>query len=126
MKLRVGRMFEIGISLDKLLSQQNELPLNVGYDLWKMKKQFDEIGSYVFERIKLVIPEERLAKNELDENEMAIYQMILGSEVEIVPFSFSKEMLFKNENIRLTVSEIADIMELFDEKTVNNEPTGNF
>jgi hypothetical protein len=126
MKLRVGRMFEIGISLDKLLSQQNELPLNVGYDLWKMKKQFDEIGSYVFERIKLVIPEERLAKNELDENEMAIYQMILGSEVEIVPFSVSKEMLFKNENIRLTVSEIADIMELFDEKTVNNEPTGNF
>jgi len=126
MKLRVGRMFEIGVSLDKLLSQQNELPLNVGYDLWKMKKQFDEIGSYVFERIKLVIPEERLAKNELDENEMAIYQMILGSEVEIVPFSVSKEMLFKNENIRLTVSEIADIMELFDEKTVNNEPTGNF
>lgn len=126
MKLRVGRMFEIGISLDKLLSQQNELPLNVGYDLWKMKKQFDEIGSYVFERIKLVIPEERLAKNELDENEMAVYQMILGSEVEIVPFSVSKEMLFKNENIRLTVSEIADIMELFDEKTVNNEPTGNF
>ena len=126
MILRVGRMFEIGISLDKLLSQQNELPLNVGYDLWKMKKQFDEIGSYVFERIKLVIPEERLAKNELDENEMAIYQMILGSEVEIVPFSVSKEMLFKNENIRLTVSEIADIMELFDEKTVNNEPTGNF
>lgn len=126
MKLRVGRMFEIGISLDKLLSQQNELPLNVGYDLWKMKKQFDEIGSYVFERIKLVIPDERLAKNELDENEMAIYQMILGSEVEIVPFSVSKEMLFKNENIRLTVSEIADIMELFDEKTVNNEPTVNF
>ena len=126
MKLRVGRMFEIGISLDKLLSQQNELPLNVGYDLWKMKKQFDEIGSYVFERIKLVIPEERLAKNELDENEMAVYKMILGSEVEIVPFSVSKEMLFKNENIRLTVSEIADIMELFDEKTVNNEPTGNF
>jgi hypothetical protein len=35
-------------------------------------------------------------------------------------------MLFKNENIRLTVSEIADIMELFDENTVNNEPTGNF
>lgn len=126
MKLRVGRMFEIGISLDKLLSQQNELPLNVGYDLWKMKKQFDEIGSYVLERIKLVIPEERLAKNELDENEMVIYQMIIGSEVEIVPFSVSKEALFKNENVRLTVSEIADIMELFDEKTVNNEPTGNF
>ena len=126
MKLRVGRMFEIGISLDKLLSQQNELPLNVGYDLWKMKKQFDEIGSYVLERIKLVIPEERLAKNELDENEMVIYKMIIGSEVEIVPFSVSKEELFKNENVRLTVSEIADIMELFDEKTVNNEPTGNF
>lgn len=126
MKLRVGRMFEIGISLDKLLSQQNELPLNVGYDLWKMKKQFDEIGSYVLERIKLVIPEERLAKNELDENEMVIYQMIIGSEVEIVPFSVSREELFKNENVRLTVSEIADIMELFDEKTVNNEPTGNF
>jgi hypothetical protein len=126
MKLRVGRMFEIGISLDKLLSQQNELPLNVGYDLWKMKKQFDEIGSYVLERIKLVIPEERLAKNELDENEMVIYQMIIGSEVEIVPFSVSKDALFKNENVRLTVSEIADIMELFDEKTVNNEPTGNF
>lgn len=117
MKLSVEKVFRIGMSLDKLLSQQGELPLNVGYDLWRMKKQLDDIGSYVMERLKMVISEEHMQNNELDTAEQIAYETVLKSEVDISPFKITTEELFQNKEVVLTVSDISDIMELFDEKS---------
>lgn len=117
MKVRVGRVFRIDESLDKLLQQQGELPLNVGYDLWRMKKQLDDLGAYIVERLKLVISEEHMQTNELDETEQMAYNAVLQSEVDIQPFAITKEELFQNKEAKLTVSEISDIMELFGEKS---------
>ena len=126
MKVFVKNVFRIDSVLDKLLQQQSELPLNVGYDLWKMKKQLNEIGSYVVERLKLVISEEHMQNNELDESEQMAYNAVLQSEVDIQPFTITKDELFQNKDVRLTVTEISDIMELFGEKTVVSDTSVKF
>ena len=126
MKVFVQNVFRIDSVLDKLLQQQSELPLNVGYDLWKMKKQLNEIGSYVVERLKLVISEEHMQNNELDESEQMAYNAVLQSEVDIQPFTITKDELFQNKDVRLTVTEISDIMELFGEKTVVSDTSVKF
>lgn len=61
----------------------------------------------------MVIPAEHMQSNELNEDELKIYNMILNSEIDIEPFSISADELFSNNKVSLTLKEITDIMELF-------------
>lgn len=61
----------------------------------------------------MVIPAEHMQSNELNEDELKIYNMILDSEIDIEPFGISADELFSNNKVSLTLKEITDIMELF-------------
>lgn len=113
MRLKSQKLFEINSSLEKLFSQQVDLPLSVGYAVFKKKKEIQDICQYIADRISMVIPAEHMQSNELNEDELKIYNMILNSEIDIEPFDISADELFSNNKVSLTLKEITDIMELF-------------
>ena len=73
MRLKSQKLFEINSSLEKLFSQQVDLPLSVGYAVFKKKKEIQDICQYIADRISMVIPAEHMQSNELNEDESALF-----------------------------------------------------
>lgn len=116
MVLKVSELFEINEALSKLLSQDKEYPINIGYDIYRVKKNLDDIESYVVNRLCMVLDNERMSKNELTNEEMLVYDTVMNSDVEIETFKIEKEKLFDNNNVKLTVKEVGLIDRLFEQK----------
>lgn len=121
MTLKVSELFEVNESLTKLLSQDKEYPVNIGYDIYRVKKSLDDIEGYVVNRLCMVLDNERMSKNELTNEEMLVYNMVMDTDVEIETFKIEKDKLFDNSKVELTVKEVADIDKLFPKKMTNNE-----
>lgn len=115
MKVKACDIYAIDQSLYKLVEQQVKLPLNIGYAVYKMYKQVSDIAEYIAERLSFVIDEQRMKLNQLSEEETAIYNAVMESEIDISPFEISREELFGNKEVELNLSEIANIDELFRE-----------
>lgn len=115
MKVKACDVYGIDKALYNLVEQQVKLPLNIGYAVYKMYKQVSDAAEYIAERLTCVIDEERMRLNQLTEDESAIYNAVMQSEIDIVPFSISREELFGNKEVELSLSEIANIDELFRE-----------
>lgn len=116
MILTIYEVFKINRVLEKLVNQQLEYPINIGYKLSKFKQNLDEIEAYAFERFMLIFPQADISN--LNENESSVYEAILTSNVEIDNCNLSEEQLFMNNTAKLTIEEVT-IMRLLFEKREN-------
>lgn len=111
MVLSIYQIVKINRSLEKLLNQQLEYSIRVAYKIFKLQKSLEEIEHYAFERFSLLYPKANL--NNLSGDEQIVYETILSSIVEVDNFNLTEEEVFLNEDVKLTVEEVSNIMMLF-------------
>lgn len=117
LNLKVFEIFDINKAIENLIKQDLKYNVKVGYEIHKMKKQLDDIERYVVERLCMVIDNDRMRSNNLTNEERLLYNTVMESEMEITPFNIERDDIFNNENVMLTVKEVADIDQLFIKKT---------
>ena len=111
--MKASKVFILDSIFYKLDEQQTKFPLNVGYAVYKMGKQISEAAEYLSNRLFSVIDQDRMRLGNLTDEEQLIYNAVMDSEINIEPFAISRKELFDNKDVELTLSEIADIDELF-------------
>ena len=113
--MKASNVFMLDNIFYRLEEQQTKFPLNVGYAVHKMAKQVSEAAEYVSNRLFAVIDSERMRLGNMTDEEQIIYNAVMDSEIDIQPFTITKEELFDNKEVALTLKEIESVDELFGE-----------
>lgn len=112
MELKISDIFQIDSSLDKLIDLKIDYPINLSFALYKKSKELKEIATYVYAKIKTVINEEHISKNELTAEENIIYTSIMDNPIEIEPINYELSSLLLDENIKLSVQDIDNLSKI--------------
>lgn len=114
----VKTIFEIlkfNTILHKLIKQQISFPINISYKLFKLKEELNEIESLIFERWDILFGE-NYDINELNDEQITLYNVTLQSEIEIDFFGLKKEDIISNTEAKLTIQDI-EIVNIFFKNT---------
>lgn len=113
--MKASKVFMLDDIFYKLTSQDTKFPLKIGYAVYKMARQISEAAEYIGNRLCSVIDEKRMRLGDLTDDEQLVYKAVMDSDIDIKPFEISKDELFRNDEVSLTLQEIAEVDELFGE-----------
>lgn len=113
MILPIYKIIKANRSLEELISQQTLYNINIAYKIYKIKKELDEIENYTFSRLNIICPNINIEN--MNENEIILYNTILNSTISIDIPILTKDELLSNNEIKLTVEDIENILTLFNE-----------
>lgn len=116
MEMSIQDAFQLNLSLSKLFEQEILLPLKCGYDIYRILKYLNELEEYVFQRMEKVIPREHLENGNLTEEDTIIYNSIINSKVTVPKFEITKDELMSNIEAKLSLQDISNICQLFEQK----------
>ena len=117
MLLQIYQVIKVNRSLEVLINQHILYNINIAYKILKLKKELDEIETYVFERFNTLCPNANL--NKLNETETILYNSILTSPIE-VNVTIKQEDILSSNVIKISIEDIDNILLLFDEKSKIN------
>lgn len=100
--LTVEQILKLNDAIDSLFEEHIKYQVNVAYRLYQLKKELNDMSSYVIERLFSVIPKLKEEHVELNEEENIIYQTILNSPIEVDTFNLTRaEIYLTNEDVSL-------------------------
>jgi hypothetical protein len=114
MLIPIYQIIKANRSLETLISQQNLYNINIAYKLYKTKKELDEIENYAFERLSLICP--NIDLNNPNEDELLVHNTIINSQIELNIPTLTEEELLSNNEIKLSIEDIENILNIFIEK----------
>lgn len=118
MKIHVYKILKVNRTIETLLEQHISYPINVGYKIFQLKKELDNIEKYIIERLSMLCP--NFFTNDMTEEEKIIYETILSSEIELNNINITIEEITNNNEVKTTLEDIENLMLLFNEKNEIN------
>lgn len=100
--ITIDQALRLNDAVDTLFEQNMKYQINVGYRLYQLKNELNDITNYVVNRVIEVIPKIKEENVELSENEQLLYQTILSSPIDIDTFGLTRaEIYLTNESVTL-------------------------
>lgn len=92
--ITIDQALRLNDAVDVLFEQNIKYQINVGYRLYQLKSELNDITNYVINRMVEVIPKIKEENAELNENEQLLYQAILNSPIEIDTFGLNRDEVY--------------------------------
>lgn len=92
--LTLNEALELNDTIDTLFGEHIKYPVNVGYKLYKLRKDLNDLSDYSINCIVELLPELKSENPQLSENDKLIYQTILNSPVEVDIHGLTREELY--------------------------------
>lgn len=92
--ITIDQALRLNDAVDVLFEQNMKYQINVGYRLYQLKSELNDITNYVINRMVEVIPKIKEENAELNENERLLYQAILNSPIEIDTFGLNRDEVY--------------------------------
>lgn len=100
--LKVEQVLKLNDAVNTLFEERVKYQINVAYRLYQLKKELNDMSSYIIEHIVNFLPSLKNENAELTDDEKSTYQAILNSPIEVDTFNLTRaEIYLTNENITL-------------------------
>lgn len=113
--LSVGEVLTLNDTINMLFEEHIKYPVNIGYKLYRLKNELNEISEYSINRIVEVLPNIVENSKELSDVDKAIYQTIINSPVDIDTYGLTREDIYcvtGNGSLDNPMIDVADIGKL--------------
>jgi len=113
--LSVGEVLTLNDTINILFEEHIKYPVNIGYKLYRLKNELNEISEYSINRIVEVLPNIVENEKELSDTDKVIYQTIINSPVSIDTYGLTREDIYcvaGNSSLDNPVIDVADIGKL--------------
>lgn len=95
--------------LYKLYEQQINYAVNIGYKIYKLKNELDEIEHFMIERWKMLFGENYNVEA-FTEEEVVLYNTSLQVQIDINIYNLTVEEITNNNQVNLTLNNIETVV----------------
>lgn len=113
-KLTIYQVLNCNRTLFKMFEQQKTFPFSVGFKLFKIMKQFDEVEEYVVNTMEMTFKD--IVLTDLDEEQKMFYNNIISSEIELEYEKIDISYFENNEDLMLTIEDIGNLSIILSKK----------
>ena len=98
--MTVNQVLKLSDAVNALFEEHVKYQVNVGYRLYQLKNELDDMSRYILDHLFALIPSLKEENVELSENENAVYQTILESSVDVETYDLTRaEIYLTNEQV---------------------------
>ena len=112
-KVKISDSFKLETVLDELYRQDVKFPLPVGLKLYRIKTEISDLNSYVSTRLVKLMPNLEKNTNELSNDEIALYNSIVNSEVDIDNYGLTEEDINSCQDVHSNIENIGILSKIF-------------
>ena len=100
--MTVEQVLTLNDAIEALFNEHIKYQINVAYRLYQLKKELNDMSTYVIEHIIGVIPKLKEEGAELSDDEKLVYQTILNSPIDVDTYNLTRaEIYLTNEGVSL-------------------------
>lgn len=100
--MTVEQVLTLNDAIEALFNEHIKYQINVAYRLYQLKKELNDMSTYVIEHIIEVIPKLKEEGAELSDDEKLVYQTILNSPIDVDTYNLTRaEIYLTNEGVSL-------------------------
>lgn len=95
--MTVNQLLNLGDAVNALFEEHIKYNVNVGYRLYRLKEELNDMSSYILNRLFEVIPTLKEGNGELNDDQNLVYQAILDSPVEVETFGLTRAEIYMTD-----------------------------
>ena len=100
--MTVEQVLTLNDAIEALFNEHIKYQINVAYRLYQLKKELNDMSTYIIEHIIEVIPKLKEEGAELSDDEKLVYQTILNSPIDVDTYNLTRaEIYLTNEGVSL-------------------------
>jgi hypothetical protein len=108
--ITIDDFFLVLPEIENIYNQESKMNINTSLTFLKLYKEFNEVKTYIFQRLMMVIPQFNDVNYVLNDSEREIYENILKTTIDIDNHGLTLDMLTETENLNISVQGIKKIL----------------